>query len=159
MPLSSLAWLRPGLFWSPRLAFLRAPFTGECWRCKKALDHTSIVTVDLDQAYEACACCLVLPAWLRMVSRYEAVCGVSAIDVRKGKSDFTAVPSGPKGKGWFRLSMAVITRAITAYTSASLVIVCGLVFSLKGLPIGGVMSTVSLAVVLCDAEIACQAES
>ena len=51
-------------------------------------------------------------------------------------------------KGWWMITTAMMTTALLVYTSVSLALVCGYVYKMQGIPIGGVLSSAALAIVL-----------
>ena len=123
-----------------------------CCACCVPLQSVSVVTADLDQAFEACSTKLVVPAWLRVSAIYASITGRSSVLIRKGKRDFAEVPRGGYGRGWWSLSISLLTRAIFAYAFVTFVVLGDLVFILDGLAIGGLLSMGALAVVLADKE-------
>ena len=100
----------------------------------------SIVTLDADQAFEACTASAVLRAW-------DSVEHVSIVLVKRGKKEITALSSEFKS-GWWSISLDVFRQAIRFFSWVSLVCVAGSVYELKGLPIGGVLSGLCLSVLL-----------
>ena len=126
---------------------LSAPATCLCQRCGRATGSVSIVTLDADQAFEACSAGAVLQAWDAVEHVIQERTGSRFVLVKRGKKEITSFSSGFKS-GWWSISLDVVRQAIRAFSWVSLVCVAGSVYELKGLPIGGVLSGLCLSVVL-----------
>eukprot|EP00973_Karenia_brevis_P089974 12400332-Karenia_brevis.AAC.1 len=124
-----------------------------CLNCKKPLTSITIMTADIDQAYEAIDSAKFQPAWSFVQNRFAATFG-DHILVRGCKREVTkpAIPKKGFPAGWYKLSMQEISLALSSYCLASLAVVCGLVFKVSGLLIGGLASSICLSVVLAVAE-------
>ena len=117
------------------------------------LSGPSIVTGDFDQADEACSASSVLPSWGVVANAYRARHRTSTVFVRKGRREFTRpAPDGAFGRGWWALRLDVLARALGAYAWVTFVTVCKITYLMKGLAIGGRVSTASLATVLTARE-------
>ena len=57
------------------------------------------------------------------------------------------------GRGWPSFTSPVLARALFIFTSVSLVMLGSMVWQIRGIPIGGVMSSAAVAVVLGAAEL------
>ena len=55
--------------------------------------------------------------------------------------------------GWLSFTTPVRTRALFSFTSVSLVMLGSVVWQIRGIPIGGVMSSAAVAIVLGAAEL------
>ena len=126
---------------------LSAPATCSCQRCGCATGSVSIVTLDADQAFEACSASAVLQAWDAVEHVIQERIGSRVVLVKRGKKEVTSLSSDFKS-GWWSISLDVVRQAIRAFSWVSLVCVAGSVYELKGLPIGGVLSGLCLSVVL-----------
>ena len=126
---------------------LSAPATCSCQRCGRATGSVSIVTLDADQAFEACSASAVLQAWDAVEHVIQERTGSRVVLVKRGKKEVTSFSSDFKS-GWWSISLDVVRQAIRAFSWVSLVCVAGSVYELKGLPIGGVLSGLCLSVVL-----------
>ena len=126
---------------------LSAPATCWCQRCGCATGSVSIVTLDADQAFEACSASAVLRAWDSVEHVIEERIGSRVVLAKRGKKEITSLSSDFKS-GWWSVSLDVVRQAIRAFSWVSLVCVAGSVYELKGLPIGGVLSGLCLSVVL-----------
>ena len=107
----------------------------------------SIVTLDADQAFEACSASAVLQAWDTVEHVIQERIGSCVVLVKRGKKEVTSFSSDFKS-GWWSISLDLVRQAIRAFSWVSLVCVAGSVYELKGLPIGGVLSDLCLSVVL-----------
>ena len=126
---------------------LSAPATCSCQRCGCVTGSVSIVTLDADQAFEACSASAVLQAWDAVERVIQERIGSRVVLVKRGKKEVTSLSSDFKS-GWWSISLDVVRQAIRAFSWVSLVCVAGSVYELKGLPIGGVLSGLCLSVVL-----------
>ena len=126
---------------------LSATATCVCQRCGCATGSVSIVTLDADQAFEACSASAVLRAWDSVEHVIEERIGSRVVLAKRGKKEITSLSSDFKS-GWWSVSLDVVRQAIRAFSWVSLVCVAGSVYELKGLPIGGVLSDLCLSVVL-----------
>ena len=126
---------------------LSAPATCSCQRCGCATGSVSIVTLDADQAFEACSASAVLQAWDAVEHVIQERIGSRVVLVERGKKEVTSFSSDFKS-GWWSISLDVVRQAIRAFSWVSLVCVAGSVYELKGLPIGGVLSGLCLSIVL-----------
>ena len=120
------------------LGALVASSTGTCSCCGTPIGPgLSMAVVDADQAFEACDATLVMPAWRFFVTRFEAQFGSKGILVRRGRKAFMKVQDRVFSKGWWMITTTMMTTALLVYTSVSLAIVCGYVYKMQGIPIGG----------------------
>ena len=112
-----------------------------CWRCGCAISCVSQITADIDQAFEAFSASAVLPAWRHISQSYESTFSSNSVLVRRGRREFCK-PKGSQsfGRGWFSFSTPVLARALFSFTSVSLVMLGSMVWQIRGIPIGGVMS-------------------
>ena len=111
----------------------------------------SIVTLDADQAFEACSDSAVLRAWDSIEHVIQERVGSRVVLVKRGKKEVTSFFDDFKS-GWWSISLDVVRQAIRAFTWVSLVCVAGSVYELRGLPIGGVLSGLCLSVLLGEQE-------
>ena len=65
-----------------------------CWRCGCAMSCVSLITSDIDQAFEACSASAVLPAWRDISRSYESRLSSNSVLVRWGRRELCSVP-GP----------------------------------------------------------------
>ena len=59
-----------------------------CRRCGCAMSCVSLITADIDQAFEACSASAVLPAWRHISQSYESRFSSNSVLVRRGSSCF-----------------------------------------------------------------------
>ena len=104
-----------------------------CWRCGLPLAGLSLITADIDQAFEACSSSAVL------VKIYPGLSWSLRIMQNLGRSQSF-------GRGWLSFSTPVLARALFSFTSVSLVVLGSMVWQNRGIPIGGVMSSAAVAV-------------
>ena len=117
-------------------------FVSKVWMC-----DWLCVTLDADQAFEACSASAVLQAWDTVEHVIQERIGSRVVLVKRGKREVTSLSRDFKS-GWWLISLDVVRQAIRAFSWVSLVCVAGSVYELKGLPIGGVLSGLCLSVVL-----------
>ena len=89
---------------------LSAPATCWCQRCGCATGSVSVVTLDADQAFEACSAGGVLRAWDSVEHVIEERIGSRVVLVKRGKKEVTSMSSDFKS-GW-SVSLEVVRQAI-----------------------------------------------
>ena len=72
---------------------LSAPATCSCQRCGCATGSVSIVTLDADQAFEACSASAVLQAWDAVEHVIQERIGSRVVLVKRGKKEVTSFSS------------------------------------------------------------------
>ena len=123
-----------------------------CWRCGCAISCVSLITADIDQAFEACSASAVLPAWRDISLSYESRFSSNSVLVRRGRRELCKL--GRSSVIWSRVfSTHVLVRALFSFTSVSLVMLLSMVWQIRCIPLGGVMSSAAVAVVLGAAEL------
>ena len=128
---------------------LSAPALPCCARCGTDLGGLiQGVVVDADQAYEACEASPVIRDWEDIAQQYSKRTMSSRIAVRKSKKCLTKTGDLHFGRSWWIIRLDHIRQAIFAFTIMSSVVVAGHAFSLRGIPIGGIMSGVCVAITL-----------
>ena len=116
-----------------------------CWRCGCAMSCVSLITADIDQAFGACSSSAVLPARRRISQTYESRFSSNSILVRRGRRELCKLGSSQSfGRGWLSFTTSVLARALFSFTSVSLVMLGSMVWQIRGIPIGGVMSSAAL---------------
>eukprot|EP00971_Amphidinium_carterae_P067375 1333925-Amphidinium_carterae.1 len=124
-----------------------------CLQCCCPLHQATVLTCDIDQAYESCGPGKVIPAWTQICEFFHARTGADGMLVKKCKRDCVQpAVAGAATRSYWRLKLPLVTRALASYVQMTLVVVLGQVFQLKGLAIGGLMSAAALAVVLAYEE-------
>ena len=124
------------------------------WRCGCSMSRVSLITADVDQAFEACSSSAVLPAWRRISQSFESRFSSNSILVRRGRRELCKPGSSQSfGRGWLSFTTPVLARALFSFTSVSLVMLASMVWQIQDIPIGGVMSSAAVAVVLGAAEL------
>ena len=101
---------------------LSAPAACSCQRCGCATGSVSIVTLDADQAFEACIASVVLRAWDSVEHVIQERIGSRVVLVKRGKKKITSMSSDFKS-GWWSISLDVVKQAIRAFSWLSLVCV------------------------------------
>ncbi|CAK0854998.1 unnamed protein product [Prorocentrum cordatum] len=101
---------------------------------------------DADQAFEACDAPPVMEHWETVAEQYVKATGEEHISVMKGRRFVARPGQQAAGASWLVFTLGDLQRAIASFTVMSLVCVVGHAFSLKGIPIGGVMSGICVAV-------------
>ena len=151
--LFDLDMLRPML--DARLKALSHSDAGCCCAragCASVLISPSVVVADVDQAFEACSAASVKPAWELFASLYQQKFDTSHIVVHRVTRAVTSIGMKGFGGATVCLSMDMITRALLGYSFMTLVSYGDVVWSMQGLPIGGLASMVCVALVLGRAE-------
>ena len=119
------------------------------------MSGVSLITAEIDQAFEACSASAVLPAWKHMsLSLYESrFLSNSVLVHRVVVSDASLGGHSHMVGDGFSFSTPVMARAPFSFTSVSLVMLGSMVWQIWSIPIGGVMSSTAVAVVLGAAEL------
>ena len=124
------------------------PVSDACYRCGKPLGgQIQLAVSDIDQAFEACSASTVLPCWAKICSVFSSL-GHCHVLVRKGRKTITSVSKKGFSSGWLLFDATAMTRSLLATTLISFGCLGDLVYRCAGLPIGGVMSMVAVAIVL-----------
>ena len=110
-----------------------------CWRCGSSMFCMSLITADVDQAFEACSSSAVLPAWKRISQAYEPSFASNFILVRRGRRESCKPGSRLFGPGWLSFTTPVQALALFSLTSVSTVILSSMVRQTWSILIGGVM--------------------
>ena len=127
---------------------LRCQATGACLRCGAGLPAPlSVVVTDVDQAFEACSASRVMPSWSELLQIFMQQ-QQEAVLVRKGRKSCTRLGREGFGQSWWLITVDMMSRALLATSLISFGCLGPLVFTCAGLPIGGVMSMVAVAIVL-----------
>ena len=90
------------------------------------MSGVSLVTADIDQAFEACSSSAVLPAWRRISQSYESRFSSSSILVRRGRRELRKTRE-------FGSSWVAIARELFSFTSVSLVMLGSMVWQIQGI--------------------------
>ena len=118
-----------------------------CWKCGTPLHQMSVVVADIDQAFEACESSAVMPAFeffrVKFLSRHG-----QWIWVRKTKKEATTTQLRTGQKGWWKFDMQSLSQALFAFCWMTLVCTGDVVWQMKGLAIGGIVSSVAVSLVL-----------
>ena len=94
-----------------------------------------------------------LPAWKRISQTFESRFSPNSILVRRGRRGLCKPGSSESfGRGWLSFTTPVLAQALFSFTSVSLVVLGSMVLQIRGIPIGGVMSSAAVAVVLGAAD-------
>ena len=110
-----------------------------------------LITADIDQAFEACSASPVLPAWKHISQSCESRFSSNSVLVRRGRREVCKPGRSQSfGRGWFSFSTPVMARASFRFTS---VMLGSMVWQIRGIPIGGVISSAAVAVLLRAAEL------
>ena len=108
----------------------------------------------IDQAFESCPASSVLPAWRHISESYESRLSSNSILVRWGRRELCKPGRSQScGRGWLSFSTPGLARALFSFTSVSLVMVGSMVWQIRSIPTGGVMSSAAVAVVLGATEL------
>ena len=112
-----------------------APATRWCQRRGCTTGSVSIVTLDADQAFEACNAGAVPRAWDSVEHVIEERIGSRVVLVKRGQKEITSLSRYFKS-GWWSISLDGVRQAIRVFSWVPLVCVAGSVYEPKGLPIG-----------------------
>ena len=116
--------------------------------CRAQKPALSATVVDLDAAYENILGSLIHRAWVWACSDFVKKTGASGVHVKKGRRcEARDVESGYNSQ-WFSVSVETMTKCLLGFTAIAPVLVCGEVFLMQGLPIGGLLSSIALSLVL-----------
>ena len=127
--------------------------SGVCKRCHCVLPHgLSVYSADIDQAFEACDNNSVGKAWAWASSAFISSYNSSFIQVRRGRQ--FAVRPGTEGwsRGWWVISMTQIQAALVASAASTFCALGDVVVQLRGVSIGGSLSSSAVAVHLAFEE-------
>ena len=114
----------------------------------------SLITADIDQAFEASPSSAVLPAWRRISRTCESRFLSNSILVRRGRRELCKPGRSQSfGREWLSFTTPVLARASVSFTSVSLAMLGSMVWQIRSIPIGGVMSSAAVAVVLGASEL------
>ena len=131
------------------LGELTEPPTDRCMRCGQPLHgRLQIVLADADQAFEACNSDRVCRDWATIAAAYAHRTSTGGVLIRRGKADIFRSGHMGFGGGWWYLSLQHLAKSVAAFTLVSLVCVGGHTWSIDGIPIGGLMSGVCVAITL-----------
>ena len=73
-----------------------------CWRCGCAMSCVSLISADIDQAFEACSASAVLPARRHISQSYESRFSSNSVLVRRGRRELCEPGRSQSfGRGWF----------------------------------------------------------
>ena len=124
--------------------------------CGCAMSCVSLITADIDQAFEACSFSAVLPAWKRISQTCESRFSSNSILVRRGHRELCKLGSSQSfGRGWLSFTTPVLAWALFSFTSVSLVMLGSMEWQMRSIPNGGIMSSAAVAGVLGAAELGC----
>ena len=126
--------------------------TTTCLCCGVPLSGVTLVTADIDQAFEACTTSSVMPACRFFLAAYRHVTGLNEVKVHRSKRPRVSLGKGGYGGPTVCLDIPQLIRALMGYTLITFVAYGDMIFKMSGLPIGGVMSMVCVSMVLGYAE-------
>eukprot|EP00959_Pyramimonas_sp_CCMP1952_P015371 325526-Pyramimonas_sp.AAC.1 len=132
---------------------LEHPSDDICVRCPGPLSCISIVVSYADQAYEQCSSTLIGKAWSEVSKEISKRLGTNAVLVNRGKENKTRTLKSGTPPNYYEVSTSDIASTMLAYCWLSLVTIGGIVYELRGLPIGGVLSGVALSILLARFEL------
>ena len=133
---------------------LDTPLSRCCWRCGGYMSCVSLITAEIDQAFEACSSSAVLPAWRRISQTCESRISSNPVFVRRGRRQLCKPGRSQSfGRGWLSFTTPVLAWALFSFTPVSSVMFSSMVWQIRGIPVGGLMSSAALAVVLGVAEL------
>ena len=82
-----------------------------CWRCGCAMSCVSLITADIDQAFEACSASAVLPPWRHISQSHESRFSSNSVLVRRGRRELCKPGRSQSfGRGRFSFSTHVLAR-------------------------------------------------
>ena len=132
---------------------LTAPCLGVCWRCGVQMQRLTIVTGDVDQAFEACSPEEVGKAFHHFRQQFGKNTGTNWIYVAKGRRYQVNPCKQSFGGAGYTLSTDTVLSALVVYCMLTLVALGDIVFALDGLAIGGLCSSSCVALVLGFCEV------
>eukprot|EP00959_Pyramimonas_sp_CCMP1952_P134146 2806407-Pyramimonas_sp.AAC.1 len=107
-----------------------------------------MVVADADHAYEQCSSTLIGEAWSEVSKEIPKRLGTNAALAIRGKENKTKTFKSGTPPNYYEVSISDIASTMLAYCWLSLVAIGGIVYELRGLPIGGVLSGVALSILL-----------
>ena len=134
------------------VARARSNQTASCLRCACSLTRPSVVTADVDQAFEACSSSLVWSAFVHFATIFRERFATSFIMVSRGSRPRYKMGARGFGGAAFCMQLDVLGHAVLAYTFCTFVACGDMVFRLAGIAMGGILGTVCVAYVLGAAE-------
>ena len=88
----------------------------------------SLITADMDQAFETCSSSGVLPAWTRISQTYESGFSSNSSLVRRGRRELCKPGSSQSfGRGWSSFTTPVLALELFSFTLVSLVMLGSMV--------------------------------
>ena len=129
---------------------LDAKATPKCRKCKCALTKTTVITADVDQAFEACEQDPVMESWGYWQKEFEKTQAgnPSEVYVKTGKKNSTTLAKRPRGRGWWCVHADHIRNALLEFTKQTYACIGSLVVAIAGLPIGAVLSSLAVSALL-----------
>ena len=125
--------------------------------CGCSVSFVNLITADIGRTLEDCSSSAVLPSWRGIFQTSESKLLSNSMFVRRGRRELCKPGKCQSfGRQWLSFTTPVLVRALFSFTSVSLVMLGSLgsvVWQIRGIPIGGVMSSASVAVVLGAAEL------
>ena len=129
------------------------PCTGHCKVCGCNLcGDLQVYACDIDQAFEACSGATVSVAWAKISALFQARSQASWVQVRRGKKYQTKVGGSSWSRGWWKLSLRDLGRALQAAATGTFACIGNLTAELLGMSIGGSMSSSAVSVRLAEEE-------
>ena len=123
-----------------------SPGSGCCKQCSKPLLHPlSVVSLDVDQAYESCSRANVAKSWSWAASTFETQFSTQFVQIKRGKKFEARLGSESWSRGWWVLSLKQLSSALHAATMGTYAAIGNLVVELDGMSIGGVMSNAAVS--------------
>ena len=117
-----------------------SPSPAVCVRCGAPKPSLTLLTVDAPQAFEACTADTVLPAWSFFANAFRRRFATTTIAVELGLRVRWIVHSSACGSGWWKVHVDVISTFLHFGLLLNFVVFADLVFRIKGLLIGSLIS-------------------
>ncbi len=114
------------------------------------MDHSffglQVFVGDVDQAFESCSGENVGIAWSIIASQFLAKTGQTIVQIKRGRKFQSKIGSQGWSRGWWALSLQVLGAALQAAANGTYGSIAGIVAELRGMSIGGAMSSAAVSV-------------
>ena len=130
-----------------------APLASHCSRCGCPLHHLTVITADVGQCFEACTPDVASRAWAVTSAAYVAKFGTDAMQVAKTRKEHTRPGTRSWNRSWWPITTHQVSRALVAFGWITFAVLGNTVWEMRGLPIGGIMSSFAVALSLAVDEL------
>ena len=123
------------------------PAATACKVCAVPLGgHLSLLSADVDQAFESCQGSNVSTGWSWTAETFRRAFNTDVVQIKRGKRFEARIGARPWSRGWWLLKLDDLARALLSATSLTLAVLGDVVVQLHGMSIGGSMSSSAVSV-------------